>query len=125
MTKGLIISRKNKEKLFNKKCRVPSFTNIEKFKKTNNMYIKLCRSAKTLYYKNKFEANLNSIKGTWMTIKEALGNTKSTNMPGYFMLDGKNIRTDVEIANGFNEFFSTIGLKLDKKLRSNKPTKEF
>ena len=56
MTPGLINSRKSKEKLFAKKCRKPNFTNNDKFSDFNSIYKKLCRAAKNLYFKNKFEA---------------------------------------------------------------------
>ena len=44
MTESILKSRKTKEKLFSKKLRDPTFTNIDKFKEYNKLYAKTCRS---------------------------------------------------------------------------------
>ena len=117
MTKSLLISRKTKEKLFLKKLRVPSFTNLQKFKDYNKIYSKTCKKAKNFYFQKKFEEAGNNMKKGWETIREALESPKKANtLPGFFYKGGKKIRGDLNIAEGFNDFFANIGVKLDNLL---------
>ena len=114
MSKGLLISRKQKEKLFTKKCKNPNYTNSEKYTLYNKLYTKLCRQAKFTYFKNKFSENEGNIRNTWATLREAMGTPKKcSSLPGYFKDKGKTLRDNFDIANGFNKFFSTIGSNLD------------
>ena len=78
----------------------------------------MCRQAKNLYFKNKFNSNVGNMRATWNTLREALGTPKSCkNLPGYFKANGSKIRAPKDIAQGFNDFFSTIGTNLDKDLK--------
>ena len=64
------------------------------------------------------------MKKGWETIREALESPKKTNtLPGFFYKGGKKIRGDLNIAEGFNDFFANIGVKLDKLLPHG--TKEY
>ena len=70
------------------------------------MYQNLCREAKILYYNNKFKAAGVNMKECWKTIKEVIGSPKKcSKLPGYFKNGKKKLRSDKEIAMGFNEFF--------------------
>ena len=110
-----MISRKKKEKLYHKKCKEPTYTNFEVFKEFNKIYIRLCRLAKINYYQAKIEAAGNDMRINWNIIKEAIGTPKKcTSLPGYFKSKDKKIRGDKEIAEGFNDFFSSIGKNLMK-----------
>ena len=53
--KGLLVSRKQKEILFKNKLKCPSNFNSEKFKQYNDLYVKLYRKAKILYFHDKFK----------------------------------------------------------------------
>ena len=120
MTKGLIASRKTKEKLFNKSCKSPTFTNVEAFKTYNKLYCNTCRQAKNKFFKDKFKEVEGNMRATWATLREAMGTPrKCSKLPGYFKAGANKIRTDSDIAEGFNKFFSTIGSNLDKELRSS------
>ena len=117
MTKGLQISQKNKEKLYSKKVKFPSTTNKEKFKLYNNFYNKTRRAAKKMYYDNQFSKFIKNSKQTWKVIREIIGHKKQTDhLPEFFRSDGQLISDYLEIANGFNNFFSEIGPKLASEI---------
>ena len=108
MSKGLLTSRNTKEKLFTKSCRKPTYTNVDAYKIYNNHYKQLCRQAKINYFNNKFASAGKNMKECWETIREVIGSPKRCqNLPGYFKVGGSKIRTDSEIAEGFNNFFPT------------------
>ena len=67
------------------------------------------------------------MRENWAVIREAIGSpSKCGNLPGYFKVGGKKIRDDKDIAKGFNDFFSTIGTKLDSELsQGSKGYKEY
>ena len=110
MTRGLLKSRKHKEKLGVLRIRKPTGINIDKFKKYNSLYNKLLRLARKKHYENKFKEYYKDIKRTWDTIREALGNKKHKMcIPSFFKEGNTIIRGNRHIANGFNTFFSTIG----------------
>jgi hypothetical protein len=112
-TEGLLISRKNKEKLFKIKLKIPSHFNNEKFKHFNDMYVKLCRTAKMTYYKNQFNEHKSDIRKTWSTINQVLGRERNKESLPSFFISNQNILSDTfEIAEGFNNFFSNIGPEL-------------
>ena len=71
------------------------------------------RAAKQTYFKNKFSKFTHSCKQTWSVIREIIGSKKDkAHLPDFFK-DNDNIITDyLEIANGFNNFFSQVGPKL-------------
>ena len=106
MSTGLKVSQKRKEKLFAKKIKFPSYENLEKFKVYNNMYCKIRRTAKKLYYNNQFTRFTKDSKRTWSVIREIIGKNKSKEqIPAYFQHNGKIISDYLEIADGFNNFF--------------------
>ena len=113
MTKGLIISQKQKEKLFAKKVRKPTLNNKSKFNIYNTIYNKLRRISKKLYYDNQFKKFTKNSKQTWSAIREIIGSKKEkSQIPDFFRDNGQLIKNNLDIANGFNEFFSQVGPKL-------------
>ena len=57
------------------------------------------------------------MKKSWDTIFHLIGNRKNKqDLPDYFLKNGNKIIGDENIANGFNDFFSTIGSELAEKI---------
>ena len=51
-------------------------------------------------------------------MREAIGTPKKcNNLPGYFKAGDLKIKTEKDIAEGFNLFFSTVGTKLNRDLK--------
>ena len=119
ITKGLIISHKRKEKLFAKKRRNPSDLNQQNFKQYDMIYNKLRRAAKKIYFDNQFAKFSKNIKQTWSVIKEIIGSNKMKNqIPDIFKENDQIIKEYLEIANGFNNFFSQVGPTLASEIEN-------
>ena len=127
MTSGLFTSRKTKEKLFSKKLRKPTPFNIDKFKSYNSIYTKLIRKARKIYYKSKFNEFSSDCKKTWSLINSVLGRGgRKDNIPEYFHSNGRILDNSFDIAEGFNDFFSSIGPELASTIPpSNKPFTDY
>ena len=121
MSMGLLNSRKKKNILFRKKLRNPSPQNVNNYKTYNNLYNQLCRSAKKQYFHKKFQEFSRDGKKTWQLVNTVLGRTfEKCSMPNKLVSNGKVLSGDLEIAEGFNNFFADIGPSLAKKIpRSN------
>ena len=83
------------------------------------MYRSLIRKSKANYYKDKLNEYWGNMKKTWGLINEILGRKKrSFNFPDYFVENGKLVSGNFDIANGFNDFFTSIGEKLASNIDS-------
>ncbi len=110
-TSGLLTSSINKSKLFSVKLHDPTEVNIQKYKRFNNLYNKLLRTMKILYYRKTLEENKNNSKKCWAILKQALGKmSDKSSYPQAFSINNTSISDRSQIAEGFNNFFSNIGL---------------
>lgn len=118
MTKGLLTSMRKKSKMYHKKVKKPTKENTEKYKSYVNLYNKLKRQMKINYYNKEISDNKNNIKKTWTILKQALG--KQNNQPKFpklFTIENRLISDKKEIANSFNDYFSTIGNLTGQKVK--------
>ena len=117
MTSGLLLSRKNKQHLYSRKTLSPTEHNIYRFNSFLKIYKQLCRSAKTNFYANKIKKFKNDSRKSWETIREVLGTIKDkSQVPDFFIENHEIIKGDLNIADGFNKFFSEIGSKLSSEI---------
>ena len=122
MTKGLLQSRYQKEKLHRKARKSKTEVAWLDFKAYNKMYNKLCRNAKNLYYGEKFEINKNDGRQLWKLANEVTGRpSKKGNNSTIGPIEG--CATDLESATKINEFFANIAGDLQKKIK--RPKKSF
>ncbi len=93
---------------------------VERLKVLNCNIKKLIRETKKSYYSELFKKLKSDIKATWKTIKEILNRSKNkSSFPSFFRDENNKVITDkVEIANKFNYFFSTVGSKLAKNIKT-------
>jgi hypothetical protein len=70
MTKGLLISRKNKMLLGKKSFSSPSPVNTLQFKNFRNLYNRVVTAAKKMYYDQQFKINQSNLKKTCELIFE-------------------------------------------------------
>ena len=72
---------------------------------------------KQKYFFDKFTTQKNDMKKTWGTIDETLNRKrKSTEYPAEFFYNNRTIRDSKDIANSFNEYFSSIGPSLSENI---------
>ena len=126
-TQGLLISYRRKEKLLHTKLRKPTEDNVNIYKNYCRLYTKVVRTAKRLFYGEKFMEIKNDTKQTWNLIQKIVkkkGNaTKSSDS---FVVDQEEISDPKQIAEAFNGFFSKIGLNISNNVpNSNKHYSHF
>jgi len=106
MSKGLLISRRQKYAL-SKKCIVePSQINTNNFKSYRNVYNKAIRCAKKLYFEKQLQINKSNLKKTWKILKEAV-NSKVQKSSGVdcILVNGVELSDPTLIAEALNNFF--------------------
>ena len=116
-TPGLLASSRTRSKLLTKKLKDPSLDNTSKFNKYNNLFNKIKRSAKIKYYNDTLDKNKFNMKKTWSILREVIGkkNDKSS-FPQEFKIDNEIVTNRTNIAESFNNYFSTIGSKTGKNV---------
>ena len=110
MTRGLLISRKNKLKLQKKAKTSPNGPAPEKFRLYRNIYNSLIKKAKKFFYRDEINnANGNS-KRIWSTINHALNKpTEMSQVIDKIIYNGDTLNDPKSIADAFNLHFTNIG----------------
>ena len=131
ISSGLLVSANSKKILFRKKLKHPTPINLKAFSVFNKIFNKCKRAAKRIYYLNCFNSASNNTKDTWSLISEVTGRSKaSASLPSSFSIPSPNnappsttltMSSDPHaIANGFNNFFGTIGPELASHINQSK-----
>ena len=117
MTKGLLISRKQKIFLCSQSLKNPSEHYISLFKNYRNLYAKTVREAKKKYFQDQLEQHQSNIKKTWEIIRKAINNkSKKSNSIQTILVDNVVFSDPHLIANKFNEFFSKVASEIVQKI---------
>jgi len=126
MTTGLLISRNTKKCLHKAAVSDPSILNIERYKSFKSIYQRVIRAAKRLYFVTKLEQNAGNPKKTWQTLNEILGKTKKSDTVENICVGGENVSEPRDIANHFNEFFTSVGKRISESVSPiSTPPEEF
>ena len=80
-----------------------------------NKYFHLTEKKKQNYCKQLLNNHRCSIKDTWKIINSMMGKTKKSNC-SYLLINDKHVFDKEELANHFNQHFSTIAQNLLNKL---------
>ena len=116
MTKGLLISRKNKLELHKLSIVSPSDINLKKYKRYRNIYASLLCKSKQMYYEKTLKANKKNPKKTWDVIKEATFGHNPISKIEKISSNGKTLMDPTEISNEFNNFFTNIGNEISNSI---------
>ena len=109
MTRGLLKSRLKKLKLVDDKIREPTDENINRYKEYRNVYNKLIRAAKQLYYKSALEMHKHDLKKSWEILRDAIRKKKDkTSLIEEIRDNNVHISDDVGMAESFNHHFTNI-----------------
>ena len=97
----------------------------EKHKKNlkyRNKITDLLKTSKQAHYHKYFEENKKNCRALWIGINEIVysKNKNKTNSPSSLIQDGKTITDQKHIAEHFNNFFTSIGKKLQKDIPPTK-----
>ena len=117
MSKGLLISRQTKLKLYNVYTRSPSFENKVKFNAYRNIYNKLIRAMKKMFYSNQLINHQGNLKKTWEIIKEACNKRKKKNNSTQTLnVNGQKITQTKDIVEHFNHHFTSIAENIQESI---------
>lgn len=119
MTPGLLISRNNKLRLYKLTKSSPTPENTKKFNEYRNLYNKVLRKGKQLYFQRKIQESGNNSKKLWTVINEATNSNKSkTSNVESILVNDILVMDEQIIADSFNDFFSQVGAKTTKNVPS-------
>jgi hypothetical protein len=116
MTQGLLNSRNHKFKLAKLCFTSPSPTNTNNYKLYRNHYNVLIRAAKKQHFANVLKINSKNLKKTWSILNEAINKKCSKNPISEIIFNGVTINNPFEIAQKFNEFFTSVAAKLFEEI---------
>ena len=124
MSKGILTSRREKNRLSKLCFTHPNPTNSAIFKKYRNLYNKIIRAAKKMSYDKLFKKFQSNLSKTWQLINEVINKKpkKENNTFSQLLINNCKISDPFEIANKFNDFFTSIAQKIaDDIVPTDKP----
>ena len=92
------------------------WANYKKLRNTINNNIK---TSKASYYSNAFSQSKGNSRKTWQTINELTSRRTNNTTVKEFKSNGSIISNSSELSNAFNDYFSTIGLRLASEIPPN------
>jgi hypothetical protein len=118
MSKGLLISRKHKMYLGKMYANNPTDENRLSFKNYRNMYNRVIRAAKKMYFDQQFVKNQTNLKKTWELIFDSIKKTKKCKNQSFMsiVIDNISYSDPLIIANKFNEFFTSIAADISSTI---------
>ena len=81
-----------------------------------NSHTAMIRKAKSDYYSNVFKNSSNNPKQFWSTISNILGHQNKSNIFEKIIVNGTEFSESNQIANHFNEYFTSVGPKLNEQI---------
>ena len=97
--------------------RFSSSTYNEAYKRCKNKLNKLIKMTKEEYFKTKL-SNANNSKNSWQAINELLNKKPKSTQVTQLNVDDQVITGDRNIADCFNQYFSSIGCKLSESIQN-------
>ena len=124
MTKGILKSSNNLDKLYKrsiKKHRDHPFH--KEFRTYRNNFNKLKKLANQQYYHNLFNKYHKDIRKSWEVMRSIIKKTSDrSSISESFKLQNKSINDPGEIANGFCDYFSSVGPILSQQIPTPRKT---
>ena len=123
ITSGIRKSIQQRDKLFNNfvKCKDPLRKDEfhRRFKIIRNKVVSITRTSKKLYFKSFFEENSKNLKKTWSGIKSVINiHNANKSAPKSLLVNGEVVKDPAKMANGLNDYFSTVAEKLQDSIHS-------
>ena len=110
VTNGLLTSGRRKQKLYLKKLKFPTDTNIKSYKTYLNIYNKTKQTLKRNYFNLTLEEHKFDMKKTWSILNQAIGkHTTKSQYPKSLKVNNIEVNNEQHIADTFNSYFTNIG----------------
>ena len=117
MTKGILISRLKKISLCKASVKHPSPLAISTYKNYRNLYAKIIRASKKLYYEQQLSKHQSDSKKTWQILRKAINKSKkSDNSIKNIIVQGLTIDDNVAMADQFNLYFANTAEKIVEEI---------
>ena len=117
MTKGILQSRNQKNKLYKTYLNNSTMSNYNTFKKYQKCYYRVIKKAKKIYINKQLIIHHGDGKKIWETINDHTNRLKKNTPPIKQILSQGVLTEDpAAISNEFNTFFSEVGENLAKKI---------
>ena len=89
----------------------------DEYKSLRNSIISLCKLSKKTHFSNFFEINSNNLKLTWNGIQQIINlKSKKSSSPSCISVNNNIMYNEKDMANSFNEFFTSVAGKLKSKI---------
>ena len=108
MSRGLLKSSKQKQRLYNKFLKHRTYTNETNYKTYKNLFEKIKKVSKKVHYSKLLNMYQSNAKKTWQIIKEVIGKTKlqHSTFPKMMLINNIEHFDKTSIANNFNKYFT-------------------
>ena len=117
MSKGILISRLRKIALCKESVKNPCPQLINEFKKYRNLYNKIIKTGKKLYFESELIKHQSNLKKTWLLLRKAINNkSKKDNSIQNIIINGSLISDSLSMAEHFNVFFSNVANDIVSKI---------
>ena len=114
-SKGLMISSKKKDKLHQIAAKKGTEETWNTYKVYRNLYYKLCRLSKVIFYRHEFEDAKNSIREKWRVSNEIMGRVPKKG-GNHKIGPLKNCSSNLDMASSFQSYFMNVAPDLAKKI---------
>ena len=113
-TRGLI---RRKNNLYRKYVKNPTSYRHQAYKSCRNAVNSKIRKEKRAYYNSKFENAKDDLKKTWNVINEVMNKQQTKSTISEIEDNDKHVTNKQEIVNIFNDFFVSIGKKMQERVK--------
>ena len=109
MSRGILVSRLTKISLCKESVKNPRDQIINKFKTYRNLYNKVIKASKKMYFQSELIKHQSNLKKTWSLLRKAVNNkSKKDNSIQNIIIDGSLVNNPFLMAEHFNIFFSNV-----------------
>ena len=121
ITPGILTLIKRRDKLLRLYIKTNETNRKEElhteYKQLRNKIVTLIRNSKKQYFQEYFTENAKDIKKTWTGIKNIINiRTATKGQPTSILLNNEIVTDPTKIAEGFNDYFTSIAEKLQQKI---------
>ena len=121
MTRGLMLSSKRKQRLYEKFLKRRTYHNEQKYKNFKSYFEKTKENSKKLYYQRLLSKHKSDARKTWNVIKNVIGKSRENmKFPTKININGSEKFLKSEIIDEFNNFFVNVGPNLANNIIDGK-----
>ena len=126
ITKGILTSIKQRNKIYKEmiKAKISQIKQLKfsLYKRYRNIIVDLLKNCKESHYRKYFEDNKKNCKAVWNGINEIIYSKPKIKAwkPNFLLINGKAVSQPKDIAEHFNDYFTSICKELQKHIPSTK-----